>query len=190
MRNVGLVKTLTAGAAISAYRIVKFGASDVAALQAAGPNDLSIGVADLGADAADDRIDIIMSGIAAVEYGGNVTRGQPLTSDANGKAVAATNRTYQVSVAGGSAGNITVTGIKTTDVLLSVQRVDLDATAGNIDLDDLTSEFTISAANTINNTGGSATTGDKLLVTYQRADQVIGQAMLSGVSGDIGSVKL
>ena len=31
---------------------------------------------------------------------------------------------------------------------------------------DLTSEFTVSAANTINNTGGTATTSDDLVVTY------------------------
>jgi hypothetical protein len=71
-------------------------------------------------------------------------------------------------IAGGAAGNHTVTGIATGDEIVLVARFDLDATAGNIDVDDLTSEFSISAANTITNpaSGGTATTGDKLLVIY------------------------
>jgi len=189
MRNEGLAKTLIAGATVAARRIIKFGSADNAAIQAAGPNDLAIGVSDLGGASA-EAIDVIMDGIALVEYGGAVTRGQPLTSDADGKAILAADSVVQVAVAGGSAGPITVTGIKTTDTLVSVLRVDLDATAANIDVDDLTSEFTISAADTITNAGGSATTSDKLIVTYRRKDQVIGKAMLSGVSGDIGSVRL
>jgi hypothetical protein len=85
---------------------------------------------------------------------------------------------------------LTLTGILTTDTLISVHRLDLDATAANIDLDDLTSEFSISAADTIDNTGGTATTSDKLLVTYQRKDSILGVAMISGVSGDHGAILL
>ena len=68
-------------------------------------------------------------------------------------------------VAGGAAGNFTVAGIQTTDELLEVLHF---AGAGTdvTDLADLTSEFSISAANTINNTGGTASTGGKLLVRY------------------------
>ena len=68
-------------------------------------------------------------------------------------------------VAGGAAGNFTVTGIQTADELLLVLHV---AGAGSdvTDIKDLTSEFSITAANTINNTGGTASTGGKLLVLY------------------------
>ena len=65
-------------------------------------------------------------------------------------------------VAGGAAGNITVTGIATTDHLVSVVHLDLGANAET----DLTSEFTISAANTINNAGGTSSANDTLLITY------------------------
>lgn len=65
-------------------------------------------------------------------------------------------------VAGGAAGNHTVTGIATADTLVMVLHYTTSAT-----LADLTSEFTISATNTINNTGGTATTGDQLVVFYQ-----------------------
>lgn len=88
MRNEGLAKTLIAGAAVAARRIVKFGSADTAVIQAAAASDLSIGVADLGA-ASGEYCDVIVDGIALVEYGGNVTRGQKLTADADGKAIAA-----------------------------------------------------------------------------------------------------
>lgn len=90
MRVDGLIINFNAGAAVAPYRIVKFGAGDKLAVQASAATDLSIGVSDqLGAVAVGDPMDVIRSGIAEVEYGGNVTRGQPLTSDADGKAVAA-----------------------------------------------------------------------------------------------------
>jgi hypothetical protein len=111
MRNEGLTKTLIAGAAVAARRIVKFGASETAVLQAAAATDLSIGVADLGADSG-DYCDVIVDGIALVEYGGNVTRGALLTADANGRAVAAAPaaganaRVIGVAMLGGVSGDI------------------------------------------------------------------------------------
>jgi hypothetical protein len=71
-------------------------------------------------------------------------------------------------VAGAAAGNITVTGIKTTDALSLVLQF-IGAGTAVTDVTDLTSEFTISATNTINNTSGTASTGDKLLVVWVAA---------------------
>lgn len=191
MRNEMFVKNFAAAGAIAAYRAVKFGSSDSIAAQATARNSAIFGVSDsLGADAAGDPVDVIMGGVATIEYGGTITRGDQLTSDANGKAIAAVNREYTKTIAGGAAGALTLTGILTTDTLESVIVLDRDATAANITLIDLTSEFSISAADTITNTGGTATSGNALLVTYSRRDSVIGQAMVSGVSGDLGSVKL
>lgn len=68
-------------------------------------------------------------------------------------------------VTGGAAGDHTVTGIATTDELVLVLYF-VGAGTDVTDITDLTSEFTITAANTINNTGGTATTGGKLLVLY------------------------
>lgn len=70
-----------------------------------------------------------------------------------------------VPISGGAAGDHTVTGIKTTDKLISV----IHWTPTTLVPADLTSEFTISAANTINNTGGTDTSGDFLLVYYSQA---------------------
>lgn len=111
MRNEGLSKALIAGAAVAARRIVKFGSADTAVVQAAAATDLSIGVSDLGSDSG-DYCDVIVSGIALVEYGGNVTRGQLLTADADGKAVAAapaataSNRVIGVAMVSGVSGDI------------------------------------------------------------------------------------
>lgn len=70
-------------------------------------------------------------------------------------------------IGGGSAGNHTVTGIRTQDVLKAVVGFTFNEGAPNTGTArDLTSEFTISAANTINNTGGTDTTGGILFVFY------------------------
>lgn len=71
----------------------------------------------------------------------------------------------QTLVTGGAAGNFTVTGIATADQLVSVIYY-IGAGVAVTDLSNLTTEFTISAANTINNTGGTDSTGGKLLVTW------------------------
>lgn len=90
MRNHILNKNYTAGAAIAAYRIVKWGAADGEILQAAAATDALVGVNDrFAAAVAGDRLDITRTGLAEVEYGGNVTRGDLLTADAQGRAITA-----------------------------------------------------------------------------------------------------
>lgn len=63
-------------------------------------------------------------------------------------------------VAGAAAGDMTVTGILLGDKLISVVRIDA---AGA----DLVSEFTVTAADTINNTGGTSTAGQTVLVEWE-----------------------
>ncbi len=89
MANTLLNKAGTAEGAISAYRIVKPGAADGGYLQAAAATDFLTGVCESVAPASGERLDVVKSGIADVEFGGTVTRGGPVTSDASGKAVAA-----------------------------------------------------------------------------------------------------
>lgn len=67
-------------------------------------------------------------------------------------------------VAGGVPGNFTVTGIKQADKILFVGRFTTAAAIAS--LSDLTSEFSITAANTINNTGGTGTANDMLFVNW------------------------
>lgn len=85
-----LTENFEAGAAVNPYRFVKPGAADGKAIQAAAVGDAIMGVSDsLGADAAGDRLDVHTEGVAQIELGGTVTRGDWLTSDADGKGVAA-----------------------------------------------------------------------------------------------------
>ena len=64
------------------------------------------------------------------------------------------------SISGGSAGALTVTGIAVGDRIIAV--VDTEGASANF-----ASEFTVSAANTIDNTGGSSTSGKDLLVIWE-----------------------
>ena len=73
---------------------------------------------------------------------------------------------------GGAAGDHTVTGIAVGDALRSVLKLDFTLAEGTPNTrtwvaEDLTAEFEITAANTINNAGGTDTTGAVLVVVYE-----------------------
>jgi hypothetical protein len=108
-----LVLSCLAEAAISARRIVKPGAADGGVVQAAAATDLSFGVTTgVGAEAAGDRVDVVVAGKVDVVFGGTITRGQKVTSDASGKAVAAApasgvnNQVIGIALTSGVAGDI------------------------------------------------------------------------------------
>jgi len=87
--NSTLTKTLTAGAAVTKRRIVKYGATAGQAVEAAAVGDAMFGVsADLDA-ASGDPVDVHIAGLVEVEYGATVAAGDPVTSDATGRAVKA-----------------------------------------------------------------------------------------------------
>lgn len=79
-----------APALIGAFLIAKHGTNDGEVAQASAATDALMGVTDLVAPAAGERVDIVKSGLADVTYGGNVAKGDPLTSNADGKAIKAT----------------------------------------------------------------------------------------------------
>lgn len=83
------ITPFTATAAVAGRRIVKHGAADDTVVQATAATELFAGVSDPMGAAAGKVCDVHQDGIAEVEYGGNVTRGQPLTADANGRAILA-----------------------------------------------------------------------------------------------------
>lgn len=93
--NPTLTKNFIAEAAIAPNRIVKQGAADGQVLLGAAATNFIFGVTgELGALAANDRVDVIVAGIAEIEAGGVINRGDPVTTDATGKAVAATRHTH------------------------------------------------------------------------------------------------
>ncbi|MBF8271561.1 MAG: DUF2190 protein [Magnetococcales bacterium] len=110
--NPILTKAFTAGATVNPWRVVKFDSADGTVIQAAAATDALLGVANNLGAAAGNRVDVCLSGIAEVEFGGAVTRGALLTSDANGKAVAAApaaganNRAIGVAMVSGVSGDI------------------------------------------------------------------------------------
>lgn len=102
-----IIQSYTAGGAIEAYRLVKFGTKDGQVVQASGAADPIIGVSTrLGADAAGEQVEVVRLGPALVDCGGSIDRGALVTSDGDGKAVnaAVTNRVagiIEVTVAAG-----------------------------------------------------------------------------------------
>lgn len=105
--NPILTKSYNSGGAIAIHTIVKFSASGTV-VQAAASTDALIGVLrGITAAVLGDRVDVIQDGMADVVCGGNVTRGDKLTSDANGAAVTwSTGRVLGVALESGVAGDI------------------------------------------------------------------------------------
>ena len=104
----GLIFGWAAGMAVAKYRIVKPGADQFHVTQAAGPTDKLLGVVEYGAEAAEDMLDVTMTGSTEVEYGGVVALGDKLTSDADGKAVvaAAGDNVVGVALCDGVTGDV------------------------------------------------------------------------------------
>ena len=106
--------------------------------------------------------------------GGRLTRGFTMTGFLS-KAelevlLAGAVRTKVIN--GGAAGNHTVTGIAVGDALRAVLKLDFTLAEGAPNVRtwavaDLTGEFSITAANTISNAGGTSTTGAILIVVYE-----------------------
>ena len=90
MGNPVLTKNYTAEAEVLKHRIVKFGSEDGGVVYAAAATDGSIGVSNELDAATGERADIIRTGMPDVEYGGTIARGDLLTSDSVGRAIAAT----------------------------------------------------------------------------------------------------
>lgn len=97
-----------ASGAIAAYRIVNPTAADGTVEQSNAAADKVQGVSGQLGAADGGRIDIHYAGIVPVTYGGAVTPGDPLTSDASGRAVVAVagNKTIGTATEGGAADEI------------------------------------------------------------------------------------
>ncbi|WP_315804042.1 capsid cement protein [Bradyrhizobium sp. SZCCHNS3002] len=112
MANMGLTKSYTAEAAISANRFVKVGANDFGVLTGAAATDKIIGAStDIDA-ASGERCDVVLEGIADIKLGGTVARGDLLTADASGQGVTAApaagvnNRIGGMALISGVSGDV------------------------------------------------------------------------------------
>lgn len=89
--TAGMLKMLKSGGAVAtAFTIAKHGADDDHAIVATAATDGLLGIFQETASAAEAEMSIMLSGISPVVYGGVVTRGDPLTSNATGQAIVAT----------------------------------------------------------------------------------------------------
>jgi len=105
----GLIKSMEATVAVPARRIVAHGAADGTGVLATGPATPIRGVSSELDTAIGERISVLMVGtIAEVEAGGAVTRGDPVTADAQGRAVVAAggNRIVGYAEVSGVLGDI------------------------------------------------------------------------------------
>ncbi|MGZ8245836.1 capsid cement protein [Methylomagnum sp.] len=184
--------TMTASGAVTAMRWVDGTGARADA------TDLLRGVARTDA-AAGEAFPVDLLGVVRVEAGAAVSALARVGSDSVGRAVAVTpGKLKSAVIAGGSAGNLTVTGLAATDELIAVTRFDVATDTGTSAsgnkvqaVADLTSEFTISAANTINNTDGTDTTGDTLSVLYRQVKPIGGIALsAAGAAGQFVDVLL
>lgn len=89
MNNPLLIKNFVAEADIAPYRICKFGVAGGTAVQAAGATDAMFAVSDSLGGKLNGRVDLMLYGPVNCEYGGTIAPGDLLTSDAQGRAVAA-----------------------------------------------------------------------------------------------------
>lgn len=88
MSNPTLIKSLSAGAAIAPFRLVKFSAAETV-IQAAAVADFIVGVANEVGAASGERQDVVMAGIAFAEASAAIALGAFLTTDASGRVVTA-----------------------------------------------------------------------------------------------------
>lgn len=88
--TTGLIKSLEATVAVPKRRLVAMGAADGTGILATGSAAYIRGVSADIDTAIGERISVQMVGcIAEVEAGGTITRGDPITSDASGRAITA-----------------------------------------------------------------------------------------------------
>lgn len=108
MRTDGLIKSFDANGAVAANRLCALNANDGEVVQASAASDMLIGASGIVAAEDGHRIDVHMSDIAEVTYGGSVSRGDLLTSDDDGKAVTATagDRAVGIALVDGVANDI------------------------------------------------------------------------------------
>jgi hypothetical protein len=92
--------------ALAPRQIVKFGTADGTVTASSAATDSTVGVVVSPSAVADgDRVEVARDGLPDVQFGGNVTRGDALTSDANGHAITATRHQHVENVAGAYAQN-------------------------------------------------------------------------------------
>ena len=87
MATPGIYKNFEAEGEIGPYVIVTHGTADYAVKAATGATVALVGTTDELGKLSNGRVDVCTGGIPEVALGGTVAAGDPLTSDASGKAL-------------------------------------------------------------------------------------------------------
>ena len=109
MATPGIYKNFEAEGEIGPYVFVTHGTADYAVKAATGATVALVGTTDELGKLSNGRVDVCTGGIPEVALGGPVAAGDPLTSDASGKAVKATaagNRILGFALVSGASGDI------------------------------------------------------------------------------------
>ena len=109
MATPGIYKNFEAEGEIGPYVIVTHGTADYAVKAATGATVALVGTTDELGKLSNGRVAVCTGGIPEVALGGTVAAGDPLTSDASGKAVKATaagNRILGFALVSGASGDI------------------------------------------------------------------------------------
>ena len=109
MATPGVYKNFEAEGEIGPYVIVTHGTADYAVKAATGATVALVGTTDELGKLSNGLVDVCTGGIPEVALGGTVAAGDPLTSDASGKAVKATaagNRILGFALVSGASGDI------------------------------------------------------------------------------------
>ena len=109
MATPGIYKNFEAEGESGPYVIVTHGTADYAVKAATGATVALVGTTDELGKLSNGRVDVCTGGIPEVALGGTVAAGDPLTSDASGKAVKATaagNRILGFALVSGASGDI------------------------------------------------------------------------------------
>lgn len=119
----GMESTVVCLAAIvTAFVIAKFGADDETMTVGAAVGDKLAGIFQHTTENAGDQVRVATEGLSSLVLGGNVVRGDLITSDANGKGVAAApasgvnNRVIGVAMNSGASGDIITVAIAPSSV--------------------------------------------------------------------------
>ncbi|KHS86520.1 DUF2190 family protein [Pectobacterium carotovorum] len=99
MNIPGLITGHKAESVVPRRRLIVRGDAEGAVTQAVGGTALIIGVSTAVDGVIGDTVDVIRGGLALVTYGADVTADDPLTSDAEGRAIPATAGTFVIGYA-------------------------------------------------------------------------------------------
>lgn len=102
-----LILNHTAESDIARYRFVAAGTGDMAVTQASAGTDAIVGASTDIAATNGGRVDVVVTGMPTVEFGGTVAFGDRVTSDSLGRAVKAVagNRVAGVAYCSGAEGD-------------------------------------------------------------------------------------